>query len=61
MELSKDRLLEMLQTMLTIRAFETPLDSLVFEGKIPGTVHQSIGQEAAAVGTVFPLNIQDRI
>ena len=61
MEISKDRLLEMLQTMLIIRAFETPLDSLVFEGKIPGTVHQSIGQEAAAVGTVFPLNKEDRI
>lgn len=61
MELSKDRLLEMLQTMLIIRAFETPLEPLVFEGKIPGTVHQSIGQEAAAVGTVFPLKKQDRI
>jgi acetoin:2,6-dichlorophenolindophenol oxidoreductase subunit alpha len=61
MEFSKERLLEMLQTMLTIRAFETPLESLVFESKIPGTVHQSIGQEAAAVGTIFPLSKEDRI
>jgi acetoin:2,6-dichlorophenolindophenol oxidoreductase subunit alpha len=61
MELSKEKLLELLQTMLTIRAFETPLENLVFDGKIPGTVHQSIGQEATAVGTVAPLKKEDRI
>lgn len=61
MEPSKERMLEMLQTMITIRAFETPVEELVYEGKIPGTVHVSIGQEGAAVGTVFALNKDDSI
>ncbi|MDD3520510.1 MAG: thiamine pyrophosphate-dependent dehydrogenase E1 component subunit alpha [Actinomycetota bacterium] len=60
MKLSKEILLDMLEKMLLARAFDTPLDNLVFESKIPATVHQCIGQEGN-IGTIFPLNKDDYI
>jgi pyruvate dehydrogenase E1 component alpha subunit len=41
---------EMLQTMWTIRAFEEKAEELYALGRIHGTMHLSIGQEATAVG-----------
>ena len=61
MNLTKEKMLDMLQTMLTIREFETPLENLFYEGKIPGAIHQSVGQEGAAVGTVSALEKTDYI
>jgi acetoin:2,6-dichlorophenolindophenol oxidoreductase subunit alpha len=61
MELSKEKMLSMLQTMLIVRAFESPLEDLTFGGKVPGTVHLSIGQEGAAIGTVTALEKTDSI
>ncbi|MFQ3536296.1 MAG: thiamine pyrophosphate-dependent dehydrogenase E1 component subunit alpha [Aggregatilineales bacterium] len=40
----------MLQEMHTIRAFEERAEQLYMQGKVHGTMHLSIGQEATAVG-----------
>jgi pyruvate dehydrogenase E1 component alpha subunit len=40
----------MLETMFTIRAFEEKAEELYALGKVHGTMHLSIGQEATAVG-----------
>jgi len=61
MKLPKKKLLEIMDLMLLSRAFETPLEQLVHDGKIPGVVHQSNGQEANAAGTILPLEKEDYI
>lgn len=60
MEMSKEMLLDILKKMLLARSFDTPFDKLVFDGKIPATVHQCIGQEGI-IGTVIPLRKDDYI
>lgn len=40
-----------LETMLVIRTFEEALEDLYARGRLHGTMHLSIGQEAVAVGT----------
>jgi 2-oxoisovalerate dehydrogenase E1 component len=54
-------LLEMYRRMLTIRGFETRVAALYRDGEVPGFVHLSIGQEAAAVGACWPLGGKDVI
>ncbi|MGA8724586.1 MAG: dehydrogenase E1 component subunit alpha/beta [Acidimicrobiales bacterium] len=54
-------LLEMHRRMLQIRGFEERVASLYRDGEIPGFVHLSIGQEAAAVGACWPLHPADVI
>jgi pyruvate dehydrogenase E1 component alpha subunit len=49
--LSKEILIEMYQTMISIRLFEEMADRLYALGKVHGTMHLSAGQEAVAVGT----------
>jgi acetoin:2,6-dichlorophenolindophenol oxidoreductase subunit alpha len=49
-QLGPDALKAMLQTMHTIRAFEERAEQLYALGKVHGTMHLSIGQEATAVG-----------
>jgi len=61
MNLTKEKMLEMLQTMLIIREFETPLENLLQEDKTPGDIHQCIGQEASAVGVCFALEKRDYV
>lgn len=46
---------EMLLTMLTIRAFEEMAEELYAMGKLHGTMHLSIGQEATAIGASYAL------
>lgn len=46
---------EMLETMWTIRIFEEKAKELYALGRIHGTMHLSIGQEATAVGASFAL------
>ncbi len=41
--------------MLLIRGFEQRVAALYRDGEVPGFVHLSIGQEAAAVGACWPL------
>ncbi len=54
-------LLEMHRRMLTIRGFEERVAQLYRDGLVPGFVHLSIGQEAAAVGACWPLQPDDVI
>ena len=58
---SRSDLLEMQQRMLLIRGFEERVAVLYRDGLIPGFVHLSIGQEAAAVGACWPLRSDDVI
>ncbi|MFN8036392.1 MAG: dehydrogenase E1 component subunit alpha/beta [Acidimicrobiia bacterium] len=47
--------------MLLIRGFEQRVAALYRDGEVPGFVHLSIGQEAAAVGACWPLRAEDVI
>src|SRR4051794_41438450 len=54
-------LLEMYRRMLVIRGFEERVATLYRDSEVPGFVHLSIGQEAAAVGACWPLRPADVI
>ena len=54
-------LLELHRRMLRIRGFERRVAALYRDGEVPGFVHLSIGQEAAAVGACWPLGADDII
>lgn len=58
---AKDFLLGLYQQMVTIRQFEERVKLLFLEGSMPGTIHQSQGQEASAVGVCAALNPDDYI
>ncbi|MBO4286718.1 MAG: dehydrogenase E1 component subunit alpha/beta [Kiritimatiellae bacterium] len=51
--------LEAYTRMLTIRLFEEAVERLFLEGRIMGTAHTCIGQEAVAVGVAAALGPQD--
>lgn len=57
-ELGPDRLKEALLRMHTIRAFEERAEQLFGLGRVHGTMHLSIGQEATAVGSSFAMDIK---
>ncbi|HEX3796810.1 MAG TPA: pyruvate dehydrogenase complex E1 component subunit beta [Acidimicrobiales bacterium] len=54
-------LVDLQRRMLVIRGFEERVARLYREGLVPGFVHLSIGQEAAAVGACRPLRPDDVI
>jgi len=56
-----ERLRAMLGTMLLIRAFEEKAEELYGLGRVHGTMHLSIGQEAVAVGVCEALRPDDFI
>lgn len=56
-----DFLLDLYQRMQLIRQFEERVKLLFLEGQMPGTIHQSQGQEACAVGVCAALNEDDWI
>jgi 2-oxoisovalerate dehydrogenase E1 component len=58
---SDEDLLEMHRRMLLIRGFEERVSVLYRDGEVPGFVHLSTGQEAAAVGACWPLGAEDVI
>ncbi len=58
---SAAELLEMHRRMLLIRGFEQRVSALYRDGEVPGFVHLSIGQEAAAVGACYALRPDDVI
>jgi 2-oxoisovalerate dehydrogenase E1 component len=60
-ELSTDGLLEAFGRMTLIRVFEERVSDLYRTSEVPGFVHLSIGQEAAAVGACWPLAATDVI
>jgi 2-oxoisovalerate dehydrogenase E1 component len=51
----------MYRRMLVIRGFEERVSALYRDGEVPGFVHLSTGQEAAAVGACWPLGPDDVI
>ncbi|WP_373089051.1 pyruvate dehydrogenase complex E1 component subunit beta [Sneathiella sp.] len=60
-QLADTDLLDMLTMMLRIRQFETSTIDLFDQGKIKGTAHSSIGQEAIAAGACHALEDNDFI
>lgn len=59
--LGKTQALTMLGQMVRIRQFELLAYLRYLQGEIPGTLHQSQGQEAVAVGVCTPLRRSDWI
>jgi TPP-dependent pyruvate/acetoin dehydrogenase alpha subunit len=55
----RDFLLNMVERMVLCRQFEERVKLLFLEGTMPGTIHQSQGQEASAVGVCTALNADD--
>ncbi|MFC5591363.1 thiamine pyrophosphate-dependent dehydrogenase E1 component subunit alpha [Sporosarcina soli] len=58
---TSEQLKKMLYDMMVIRSFEEMVEKLFQQGKIHGTMHLCIGQEATAVGACVPLTIEDKI
>jgi acetoin:2,6-dichlorophenolindophenol oxidoreductase subunit alpha len=54
-------LMESWRRMLLIRRFEEAVEEVFAEGKIVGTAHFCIGQEASAVGTIAALRPDDMV
>jgi len=52
---------ELYRRMVRVRRFEEAAAALYRDGKIPGFLHLSLGQEAAAVGATWPLRQSDAI
>lgn len=59
--ITKEEAAEMLRQMYEIRAFEEQAEKSYMMGKIHGTMHLSIGQEASAVGAISTLEPSDYI
>lgn len=53
------RALTLFRTMVLIRSFEQRVNTLFLQGKIPGTIHLSLGQEACAAGAAHALRGDD--
>jgi pyruvate dehydrogenase E1 component alpha subunit len=60
-ELPKEKHAWMLQRMCEIRYFEEKAEDLYVRGLVHGTMHLSIGQEAASVGSIATLRTDDLI
>jgi len=58
-ELNKAVLLDLYERMVVIRKYEERIYYLFLEGNMPGTIHQSHGQEASAVGMLYNLSNED--
>lgn len=61
MRLHNNQMIDMYETMLKIREFETKAMALFAEGSIPGFVHLYLGEEAVATGVCANLNDRDYI
>ena len=61
MQLSRDELLSAYRTMAAARHFEESVFENFSDGKIPGFVHLSAGQEATAAGVYMALDERDWI
>ena len=55
----KEKALGMYKTMYKIRKYEESIYYLFLEGIMPGTIHQSTGEEASAVGMLYDLRKDD--
>jgi len=61
MDIPKDRLIQMYETMVTIRQFEDGVAKLMRDGKTFGLAHLYAGEEAVAVGVCSLLTKDDYI
>jgi len=61
MNLSKDKVLDVYKTMVTIRMFEERVAELFAQGKLPGFVHLYAGEEAIAAAFCAHLSERDFI
>src|SRR5258705_303707 len=61
MPLTPERLQDAYKQMLVIRKFEEAIRNLYQQGKIRGSFHPCVGQEAVAVGDCWPLRKADVI
>lgn len=61
LDLDNSRLIEMYERMVIIRQYEETINNLFLQGQLPGTIHQSQGQEATAVGACTALRVDDYI
>ena len=59
MPLTPERLQDAYRQMLVIRKFEESIRSLYQQGKIRGSFHPCVGQEATAVGGCWALRKDD--
>lgn len=57
--LPKEKALGMYEMMYKIRKYEESIYYLFLEGIMPGTIHQSTGEEASAVGMLYDLRKDD--
>ena len=57
--MDRTKLLGMYERMVLIRKYEERIYYLFLEGSMPGTIHQSHGQEASAVGMLYDLSNED--
>jgi len=55
----KEKIVKMYEMMYLIRKYEEKIYYLFLEGVMPGTIHQSHGQEACAVGMLYDLSKND--
>lgn len=58
-KLTRKDLLQIYEKMVLIRKYEERIYFLFLEGSMPGTIHQSHGQEACAVGMLYGLKDSD--
>jgi len=56
---SREKALGMYERMVLIRKYEERIYYLFLEGSMPGSIHQSHGQEACAVGMLYDLGPDD--
>lgn len=61
MVISAEKQIELLRTMIRIRAFEERVRDLFAAGRLPGFVHLSIGQEGVAAGACATLRPDDYV
>lgn len=61
MKESKEKLFDLLESMLVIREFESTIQKHFAAGEIPGFVHLYLGEEAVAVGACSALKENDYI
>lgn len=61
MTMNKDLAHKLLRQMYLTRAFEERAEQSYMEGKVHGTMHLSIGQEASSVASISTLNPSDYI
>ncbi len=55
----REKALGLYERMVLIRKYEERIYFLFLEGAMPGSIHQSHGQEACAVGMLYDLSAQD--